>query len=655
MTPRLPGLFIAALLSALLLLLGGCRGDRAGERAAPPDGVTVAGSVKVPEGADAFGVQVFAEGTGFSAFTDSSGGFTIRNVPVGAYVLRAMHADYDSVQVASITVAEEDLLKPQPAFTLKPVELKPREAAGATAAALIPETPENAFGSLRGRVLLTGSPDASGVVVSVSGTEVRTVTDAAGGFFLARLEPGTAQLLFERTGYRPANLVQEVVAGKELSPAPVTLSPELAGGATRTILGRVQLQLADGTLGADYASVRIAVEGTSYATTPDSNGFFQLSGLPAGSYRVAASAPGYLLESPAFANVNDLPSVEVALALLEEVGDVGLETATIEGRVLIEGEGRALSGVSVLLSGTSIVAFTDPRGEYRLERVPPGEYDLVATLNGFLPDRIEGIGIEGSGVYTADDLYLEEDVERPVVVFTSPDDGARDVAIEQPTAVTIQFSQPMDAGSVRAALSITPEVSFRFQAGGGASTREGLSVVQLLLDGSGGKPLGFRKRYTVSIAEGARDLKGVEMAEPYEFSFTTGGARVIDSFPVDGAEDVLPFFDRPVQVVFNAPVDRTSLDIGDFSFRPEPVALPNLRFRNDRNTGWTTVYLDGQWDYDTEYRVTLRRGRTITRDRIENLPYTFRFTTPEAMDADTYFGLSEDEQNRREQERARRR
>ena len=57
----------------------------------------------------------------------------------------------------------------------------------------------------------------------------------------------------------------------------------------------------------------------------------------------------------------------------------------ISGRVTDASTNQPLYFVNVFLSGTTLGCATDKDGRYTIERVPPGPYDLVATMMGYEP------------------------------------------------------------------------------------------------------------------------------------------------------------------------------------------------------------------------------------------------------------------------------
>lgn len=620
-----------------------------------PVRASIAGKIAVPEGLNRFGVMVFAEGTGHASFTDSEGSFLLSNLPEGTFSLRAARTDLESALVGVVTVRPQDLDTAQPFMTLEPVTLDAVEGARGTA------TGDRGVAVLRGRVVTTVPADAAMVMVSLGGSDQRTVTDPQGRFVFYGLDPGTWQLRFERDQYTPTSLIVEVAAGQEVDAGDVRLLPVDSGSATRTIYGQVTLLSEEGPA-ADFTTARVFLEGTAHAVTPDQQGRYQLDRIPPGNYIVSATAAGYLLEERFSVEMYDVPAMEVNLTLLAAQEGAG-KLARLYGRVVLGDGSEDPGGVAVALAGTQLIAYTNRQGEYVLNDVELGDYELIAVKAGWRTGTIEDLRIEEATDYEVDDLVLERDVEPPAVAFTEPTNGARGVAIEPETFVTISFTKPMDPSSVRAAVSITPEVEFTYEsmrrdpAGRPRATTSGQDTFTLVLSGysTTGKSLRYNTRYTVTVDASAADVEGTPMEESHSFNFTTGGARVIATVPENDAKDFLPYFNSPVQVLFNAPIEEGTIQSSHVEITPRPFVQPTIRFRRDRRTGWTTLLIEGRWDYDTEYRIRLNRGAsTISRDRVENLPYTFRFRTPKPHDGMEQFGI-EDGERRTDDERRRRR
>lgn len=66
----------------------------------PPPTATLQGTVTDADTGYAIaGVLVEVVGTAFSAYTNSSGVYSIAGIPVGTYVIRFSHADYETLEV----------------------------------------------------------------------------------------------------------------------------------------------------------------------------------------------------------------------------------------------------------------------------------------------------------------------------------------------------------------------------------------------------------------------------------------------------------------------------------------------------------------------------------------------------------------------------
>lgn len=140
---------------------------------------------------------------------------------------------------------------------------------------------------------------------------------------------------------------------------------------------------------------KVAVQsylGTSYATSiTNSRGEFRLEGLPAGSYRVLATKPGYI-NSAYGTERNTQPGTYVKLAAGEQNPNINFRltpAGAVSGSIVdSDGEPVAQARVSLLREvwrrgrwqfQMASQAITDERGEYRMFFVPPGRYVLEAA------------------------------------------------------------------------------------------------------------------------------------------------------------------------------------------------------------------------------------------------------------------------------------
>ena len=144
----------------------------------------------------------------------------------------------------------------------------------------------------------------------------------------------------------------------------------------------------------------------------------------------------------------------------------GAQTASstagaISGRVT-DATGAVLSGVSVVISGGALMgtrtSTSSSEGYYRFPAIPPGEYSLVFTRQGFTKSTRNGIHI-GPGFTATVDVMLS--VEGFQADLTVP--GGSTIIDKQATAITAHFnarrlSDLPTSRSVFAILSATPAV-----------------------------------------------------------------------------------------------------------------------------------------------------------------------------------------------------
>jgi len=200
-------------------------------------------------------------------------------------------------------------------------------------------------------------------------------------------------------GQRPG----EIVAPR---PAPAAASAGTSGDkngdpnkGTGVIRGRILL--ANGRP-ARRASIQLASSGPARATAADDDGKYELTELPADSYRLSAGKPGYLVleygQKRAFergrvielrdgetADKIDLTlpaSGAVAGRIVDENGDP-VEAVTVRLLQLRFSAGRR----QALDVGETGPRATDDTGSFRIYGVPPGDYLVAASLTDrLLPD-----------------------------------------------------------------------------------------------------------------------------------------------------------------------------------------------------------------------------------------------------------------------------
>lgn len=618
-----------------------------------PDTAAIAGEIGVDADVNAYGILVYAEGTSHVAMTDEQGRFEISGLPEGTFRLRTQRFDLEPYDYGHISVNQADLSKSQPFMTLPRALMASAETPAAAAG--FPPLASGDPGNIRGSVITRVPGDQAGVSVTIDRTSFSTRTDANGQFELSAIPPGSYSIVFNRSGYQSRTVSAQVLPASNTLLQDIRLEPaELAPDATRTVFGRVDMLLADGSLPTDFSGVRVNLEGTGYSATPDSQGRFEIRNIPPGRYAVSASASGFLLERRFNVDLENVTAAEVDLLLVED--DDSALRGTLYGTVIREGDESAThAGTNIALAGSSYTAVTDEFGDFIIFDIEPGRYQVLVSHSGYKSKSIPGIDLDEGDEVDLGTLRLERDIEAPRVVMTIPSDGTRNFTINDPTRVLVQFSMNMATRSVVEAISISPEVGFRV-APEGASGR-GTDTFAIELAGvarEGRTMLRYDTQYTVTVAKSAESIEGVPMEDDHTFRFRTGRPEIIATAPADRDRDVWFDYLNPVRVYFNAPIDPRTIDARDVEFRPSLPSNPNIRFSTDSQTGWTVMTVDAVGNPDVEYRVRVRgNARTVGGARVGNMPYSFSFRTAPLRHFESGDQRLEDQRRARDLERER--
>jgi len=155
--------------------------------------------------------------------------------------------------------------------------------------------------------------------------------------------------------------------------------------------GNVVGQVSDASTGQAVVGAVVLIQQLSgLQGASDTGGKFALSNLPAGSYSMTISAPGYTAKVLAFVAKN---------ANTADVGVVALapDSGIIQGVATDAGTGLPLNGVSVTVVGKNIVsAVTQVDGSYTLSGVTPGAIKLSASKSGYARVAAEGSVVAGA-------------------------------------------------------------------------------------------------------------------------------------------------------------------------------------------------------------------------------------------------------------------
>ncbi len=155
-------------------------------------------------------------------------------------------------------------------------------------------------------------------------------------------------------------------------------SATVGSAAQGAVVGRV----VDSGSAMPLASVPIALlfsGGTPVATHSAADGTFSFSRLKPGQYTIQLAVPDFVLYSRTFAVA---AGEHVDLSNINLIWSTAPTGAIVRGVVVDSVAGNPISGVEISVG--TLLARTDSRGRYELSGVPPGNYQLSATDNGYI-------------------------------------------------------------------------------------------------------------------------------------------------------------------------------------------------------------------------------------------------------------------------------
>jgi len=353
--------------------------------------VTIGGRVTTEAGvalSNATITRATLEGEVLAVRTDANGYYMITGVTAGLYRLFASlpgHAftpgtrrvtvsgadiyDLDFTATAVLTTVVSPTIK-LPIAVSSPAPVVNSPVPGVS-------SPSAGSNSVSGQATTTAGVPLSKVWITRRGDCRNAVyTDANGEYVLRNLPRGTYQIIAYLTGSAFAPQTVTVADDSHLTEVNFVTDTAIPFS---TQSGRVTTKDKR-----PLANVWVAPQGSRNGVYTDADGNYELTNLPDGRYLIEYSLNGYdTLLHPThipgrsrkfLANVFLIPSIPFN---------------TISGRITTR-DGTGLPNVWVARSGSKDGVFTDAEGKYQLTDLPPGTYEIEATLAGFKfhPQRV---------------------------------------------------------------------------------------------------------------------------------------------------------------------------------------------------------------------------------------------------------------------------
>jgi hypothetical protein len=236
--------------------------------------------------------------------------------------------------------------------------------------------PVTVTGVVRG----TGGAPFPGVTVTIRNEttdDTRIVTTDTGGRYSHQLPVGSYSITATYSGYR-ANVTYTGI-DRTRTDLDFTMSE---------VLGTVTGQVTDGSTTLSGVLVTLTGVNASFSATSTAPlGTYLVDNVTPGTYMVSASKVGYNTSYHNELVTLEKGSVEEISFTLQEVTG---QLASLSGTVTYNGEPLAeVKVVLAPLTGEELVTTTNSGGNYSFDKVPPGDYVLRTSKDGYIAEEKE--------------------------------------------------------------------------------------------------------------------------------------------------------------------------------------------------------------------------------------------------------------------------
>lgn len=292
------------------------------------------------------GALVVATGPGSGqAYTCQRGGYLISDLVPGYYQVHVSATGYEPQTVDSILVHPGQVTRVN--FELEPL-------GGPT-------------GELTGFVTdaQTGNPIHHALVQAIGPGSGQAYTCQYGGYRIRNLVPGYYQVTASATGYEPQTQDSVLIQAGQTTQLDFSLNHSIIPN------GNIEGFVTDAGTGNPIVFAMVRAQGPgSGQTHTDTSGYYFLSNLPVGLYRVTACASGYVPQARCSIEVTVNETTQVDFALECTTGTGGFSGIVLDAQTR-NSVPWALVTTDLLFEGYT---YTDANGNFLVENIPVGDY-----------------------------------------------------------------------------------------------------------------------------------------------------------------------------------------------------------------------------------------------------------------------------------------
>ncbi len=263
-----------------------------------------------------------------------------------------------------------------------------------------------------------------GAVAQLSELGLQAQSNSDGLVTLNEVAAGSYSLTLAKAGYSSVVVSGITVAAGEITDlGEIALAPQ-AG----TVTLRGVVQAADSGAALATATVVVAPEGGSaeWQAVTDSQGQFELAGVPAGTLLLSAAKPGYESASVTLSASAD-QVVELGVIALSPLAEV----ASVRGVITDGASGLPLADaqINLTLAGELVTTLSAADGRYELTGLAPGSATIEVTKTGYSPVSASAELVGGMEVIFSPSLYTEGSSPTDATLRGEVVDGADGSAI----------------------------------------------------------------------------------------------------------------------------------------------------------------------------------------------------------------------------------
>jgi len=230
----------------------------------------------------------------------------------------------------------------------------------------------------------------------------QTTTDANGEYTVEDVEEGTYDITASADGYEDATTNGvEIVATEDTATTDFSLTEITTGSFSGTVTNGSGDAIADTQVTFNDSNGNQLVQ-----TTTDANGEYTVEDVEEGTYDITASADGY-----EDATTNGVEIVATEDTATTDFSLTEITTGSFSGKVT-NGSGDAIADTQVTFNDSNGNQLgqttTDANGEYTVEDVEEGTYDITASADGYKDDTTNDVEITGEEDTADTDFTLSE-------------------------------------------------------------------------------------------------------------------------------------------------------------------------------------------------------------------------------------------------------